>query len=98
MEHPAERNEMDSQWSSTVLKESACDAFLDITSFDLAGIGGKYDVVYATGYNLQKLALFYSTNSRWTDPDKVRRDNRSFEGGTQKNGIGNIRFFIGMLS
>ena len=66
-------NQRDSKWSLNVLKESACDSNVALTSLNLRGIGGKYDVIYASGFYLKRLALFYTTNtlSHWTDPKDV---------------------------
>ena len=67
-------NQRNSQWSLTVIKESACDSNVALTSFNLKGLGGNYDVIYASGFYLKRLALFYTTNmlSHWTDPKDVR--------------------------
>ena len=71
--HPT-LNEMGSQWSLSVLKESACDSNVDVASLSVGIIGGNYDVIYATGYHLQRLVFFYTTNTlgRWTSPSDVR--------------------------
>jgi hypothetical protein len=72
VEHPT-LNEMDSQWSLSVLKESACDTNVVLTSFDLGGINNNYDVLYTTGLHLRRLVLFYTTSSLgyWTNPGNV---------------------------
>jgi len=73
IDHPT-LNEMDSQWSLNVLKESACDSNVDVASLSVSIIGGNYDVIYATGYHLQRLAFFYTTSTLgyWTNPSDVR--------------------------
>jgi hypothetical protein len=65
---------MDSQWTLNILKESACDSNVALTSLSAGGgIGSNYEVVYATGFHLQRLVLFYTSNTlgRWTDPADV---------------------------
>lgn len=72
IDHPT-LNEMGSQWTLNILKESACDTNVAMTSLDVGGINGKYDVIYATGLYLQRLVFFYTTNTLgyWTSPSDV---------------------------
>jgi len=69
------RNEMDSQWTLNVLKESACDTNVDITSIRVGGgiTGTTYDVIFATGFYTQRLTAFYTDSNLgyWTDPNDV---------------------------
>lgn len=72
IDHPS-LNDMSSQWSLNVLKESACDTNVALVSLSTGGIGNNYEVVYTTGFHLRRLAFFYTTNNfgRWTDPTDI---------------------------
>jgi len=69
------RNEMDSQWTLNVLKESACDTNVDITSIRVGGsiTGTTYDVIVATGFYTQRLTAFYTDSNLeyWTNLNDV---------------------------
>jgi len=70
LEHP--RNGFKDRWSIHVLKESACDTSLALTSLKV-GLLDTYEVIYATGQYTQRLVLFWTSgfNNNWSNPDDI---------------------------
>jgi len=58
------------RWSLDVLKEAACDTNLAHASLR-DGILSQYDVVYTTGFHIQRLTMFWGEGRSWDNANRL---------------------------